>query len=365
MRILHCPTTTGGNPQGLCRAERELGIASWSLTLVQHACDYPLADEVTLKGNPFSDELRRWRAVWRALRRYDVVHFNFGSSLFDRFGQGLAITRLMARWTELADVKLARRLGRIVAVTFQGSDARQGDYCRAHYPIHFVHEPGFDLYSRKTDEHKRERIRAFDRYAHLIYAVNPDLLNVLPTRASFLPYAHVDPREWRYREAGLSDVPHVIHAPTNRVGKGTRHILEAVNRLKSEGVPFRFTLVEGLPHAEARKIYESADMVVDQLLAGFYGGLAVELMAMGRPVICYLREEDMHFLPAAMWREMPVINASPKNIYEVLKHWLTAGRAKLRRQGELSRRYVERWHDPLKIAARVKADYESAYASAR
>ena len=67
---------------------------------------------------------------------------------------------------------------------------------RAHYPVHFVHHVPPGYYTDETDRHKRERIAFFDRHADLIYAVNPDLLNVLPARAQFLPYASVDPREW-------------------------------------------------------------------------------------------------------------------------------------------------------------------------
>jgi hypothetical protein len=59
----------------------------------------------------------------------------------------------------------------------------------------------------------------------------------------------------------------------------------------------------------ARRIYEKADLLVDQLLAGWYGGVAVEFMALGKPVVCYLRESDLRFLPEAMRRQIPIIRA--------------------------------------------------------
>jgi hypothetical protein len=115
--------------------------------------------------------------------------------------------------------------------------------------------------------------------------------------------------------------------------------------------------VEGLPHAEARRLYASADLAVDQLLAGFYGAFAVELMALGKPVICQLNALDLRRLPDAMRREIPLIHADPDTIHAVLKEWLTTRRDGLRAQGERSRAYVEHWHDPVRIAARVVADY--------
>ena len=85
-------------------------------------------------------------------------------------------------------------------------------------------------------------------------------------------------------------------------------------------------------------------------------------MALGKPVICYIREDDLKFIPPQMREDLPVINATPTNIYEVLKEWLTVRRKELPALGNRSRAYVEKWHDPLKIAAQLKADYESILA---
>ena len=137
----------------------------------------------------------------------------------------------------------------------------------------------------------------------------------------------------------------------------------AVKRLKDEGIPLEYILVEGMSNAEAKKIYETADVLVDQLLAGWYGGLAVELMALGKPVISYIRESDLVHIPKEMSEDFPVINASPDTIYEVLKKWLAAPKSELREQGKRSREFVEKWHDPLKIAADLKRDYETVLAN--
>ena len=51
-------------------------------------------------------------------------------------------------------------------------------------------------YNPMTDAWKPKAIAKSARYADRIYALNPDLLDVLPPQARFLPYANVDPREW-------------------------------------------------------------------------------------------------------------------------------------------------------------------------
>lgn len=371
MKVLHCPTTVGGNPQSLARAERSLGSDSVSVALMQNYLQYD-ADEVIFKGQKYSlmNELRRWIYVWRNIDQYDVIHYNYGQSLcpqrvnpqssFVKKIFGFFYNHLYADWLEMVDVTWAKEKGKILAVTYQGDDARQGSYCAEHYNIHFCHEVGADYYNTKTDAFKRERIEKFTDKADLIYAVNPDLLNVLPEKAQFVPYASVDPREWVPNYVSKSeDMPlHIVHAPSNRDVKGTKYIVAAIERLRQEGAPLTFTLVEGVSNAEAKKIYESADVLVDQLLAGFYGGLSVELMALGKPVICYIRQDDMKLLPSQMVNDMCFINASPDNIYDVLNGVLAMPRDELLEIGRKSRRFVELWHDPLKIAAKLLDDYE-------
>jgi hypothetical protein len=370
LKILHCPTTVGGNPQGLCRAERSLGFDSRSTALVQNYFNYPV-DEVVIKTTKptLLDEGRVWLAAAKSLARYDVLHYNFGQSFtpvrnyphtnsYPKWKVFL-YSDIYARFGELLDVKVANLLNKVVAVTYQGDDARQGGYCDANYDIHPGKEFTNGYYNADTDRFKRKRIEIFDRHADLIYALNPDLMNVLPARTKFMAYASVDPREWTpiYSEESVPAIPHIVHAPSNRLFKGTRFIQDALNRLENEGIKFRYTFVEGMSNAEARKIYETTDLLIDQVLAGYYGGLAVELMALGKPVVCYLREEDMRHLPPGMWNDMPIINARPDTIYDVLKEYLTIKKHSLREIGAHSRQYVEKWHDPVKIAKNLTDDY--------
>jgi glycosyltransferase involved in cell wall biosynthesis len=148
------------------------------------------------------------------------------------------------------------------------------------------------------------------------------------------------------------------HAPTNRAVKGTSYLLAAVERLKREGFIFDFTLIEGVSNREAVFAYKSLDVLIDQLFAGWYGGVAVEAMALGKPVVCYIRESDMQFVPGAMVSELPVIRAEPSTIYEVLKAILLMPRVELLSIAKRSREYVERWHNPAVIAQRVRQDLD-------
>jgi hypothetical protein len=269
---------------------------------------------------------------------------------------------LYSRIFELRDLPLFKRLGKGICVTYQGDDARQGDFCQANFEISPVSEVEPGYYSKESDEYKRRRIAKFGQFADRIYSLNPDLLRVLPDRAQFLPYCHVDLREWLPVDQRLHDIPVLVHAPSHRGAKGTRFVIDAISRLKAEGVPLKFLMVEGMSFTQARRMYEEADLVIDQVLAGWYGGIAVEAMALGKSVVCYIREEDLEFIPSEMRSQLPIIRATPSTLYEVLKEYLTKRKEKLPEIGRRGRVYVEEWHNPLKIARRLKHDYENIVA---
>jgi hypothetical protein len=70
----------------------------------------------------------------------------------------------------------------------------------------------------------------------------------------------------------------------------------------------------------------------------------------------------LRFIPTAMREELPVIRAEPGSIREVLKLLATRDRGRLGDIGMKGRAYVEKWHDPVKVASTVVADYRAALA---
>ena len=81
----------------------------------------------------------------------------------------------------------------VTAVTYNGTDARLFKYCKDKFSTHFVHNYKSSAYSEDADNYKIQRFKIIEKYADLIYAVNPDLLHYLPKNAKFLPYSCVDP----------------------------------------------------------------------------------------------------------------------------------------------------------------------------
>jgi hypothetical protein len=349
MKVIHLPTAVGGNASGLARAERQLGLQSDVLVLSE-GFKYP-ADKI-LFAHPINTPLRKITTLWPRLREmllladeYDIFHFNFGTSLIDHPNWGLP----------LADLAYFSKKGKII-VTYNGCDARQKFPTMQRTTIAACHDSacyGGGCNSGEVDKERRKKIQLFSKYADAIFALNPDLLYFLPEKSKFLPYTIS-----RWNEIEIQPyLPHsgkiqIVHAPTNRVAKGSAYILAALDRLKqSHGEKFELRIIENKSHAEALAIYQQADLIIDQVLIGWYGAFAVECMKMGKPVMVYIREEDLHFIPEQMAKSCldAFIRVTPETIYAKLVEIVENNEILLNyRKNGLE--YVLKWHDPLSVA---------------
>jgi glycosyltransferase involved in cell wall biosynthesis len=172
----------------------------------------------------------------------------------------------------------------------------------------------------------------------------------------WVPDAEVVPpgirvEEYTPRPPSDNPRPVVLHAPSSRRRKGTEHVIAACEQL-----PVELDIVEGLHHDEARRRYERADIVVDQLNAGWYGLFAIEAMALGKPVVTFLHDEAVQRTEAAFDTRVPIVNATADTLVKRLRP-LVEDPAERRRIGAASRTYVERVHDIDPIADRLLAIY--------
>jgi hypothetical protein len=287
-------------------------------------------------------------------KQYDVFHFNFGTTLLDLSRFGLP----------LLDLPLYKRHGKIV-VTYNGCDARQKYPTMKRTRFSACHDDTcYDGICNDgvRDRRNRENIKKFDRYADAIFALNPDLLHFLPERARFLPYTIANWDELRLIPAGREDAPlSIVHAPTNRASKGTSIIVKVLDRIAEKYKDsVEITLIENCPYLKALEMYSRADIIIDQILIGWYGAVAVEAMKMGKPVISFICEEDLHFIPPQMARDCKdaIINANPETLSDRLTELIeNPGLLEHYRSNGLS--YVNRWHDPRYVAGITKKAYES------
>lgn len=352
LRVLHGPVNVGNQPWMLSRHERALGLQSDLVVSFGTWLQYPADRCLATPGES------RWKTLWRrfcfgamAPFHYHVLHLYFGQS-FHSWGE-----RKLASLFRYLDVRLARTLGRKVFMTLQGCDVRLSAESNRRNLVSMC-QPGhcvqFSACRASLDAQRRRIIARLLPHCDRIFVLNPELAHFVPG-AVFLPYANfdvhaVEPR-WPKTEGPIT----LLHAPTDGGIKGTPRILQAVDTLKKRW-PIELLLVQNLPHAEAVKLYHRADLVIDQVLAGWYGGFAVEAMALGKPVACYLRTEDFDCLPPRMRQELPLVAVNYHSLEDDLEAALQR-RLLWPEWGRRSRQFVLRWHNPRSIAQAMVEAY--------
>ena len=376
LRILHLPVDLGGHPSALAKAQRALGHEAVSANLAWS--DFGFNGDLNF-GRPMGDRLRlpvreagRMRLMLRSILWADVIHGHFGQVLTSLRAYPPTMREhetlrertagALMRWLWLKDVSLWRRLGKTVAMTFYGDDLRlvSGATDRnawSHLGLTEISGPLAD-----RDPLKKRLVSSLDASGVTMFATNPDLMPQLPAernRAQFLPYGHVDIAAIKTTPPGDGPI-RFLHLPTNRAVKGTEHVIDAIGKLKRAGKPCELTIAEGVSNSTAIELMGTHDVLLDQLRAGWYGGVAVEAMAAGKPVVAHILEQDLAHIPAEMARDLPIINANPDTVFAVLRDLVAEPRDSLADRARASRAYVERWHAPGRVAAQVMEAYRGA-----
>ena len=301
LRVTLCPVNTAGVPWTNAEALRRRGVDA-RLVVFERYRLHPEADwSLDLSGGLLRRQPAQWAAFARLLPRTDVFHFHFGLTLVPK--------RLQ--------FPLLRAARKKSVMHFLGSDIRGKT-------------PEQLAYGKLADA---QVVGSYDaiRWVPEAEVIPPgvDLARILP-----------EPQSDRTR-------PLIVHAPSSRRRKGTEHVLAAVEALDAD-----LELVEGLHHDEAFQRYRAADIVVDQLNAGWYGLFAIEAMALGKPVVTFLHDEAVRRSEQAFGTRVPIVSATAETLREALRP-LVADAARRRELGGASRAYVEQVHDVERVADRL------------
>ncbi len=136
--------------------------------------------------------------------------------------------------------------------------------------------------------------------------------------------------------------------------KGSPYILNAINKLKNEGYKVEYMYISQVPLNQMRYYQVQADIVVEQLIYGWWGSTGVETMCLGKPVVCYLRPSWKAFFMKKFkeYNNLPIIEANTRNIYCVLKKLVQ--KKELRKlKGYQSREFAEQHYDVKKNTAEL------------
>ena len=301
LRVTHCPVNIAGIPWANVEALRRQGVEA-RLVVFNRGRLHPEADWSLERHGSLPRRIATQAAAFARLApQTDVFHFYFGLTLVPKSVQ----------------FPLLRALRKESVFHWLGSDIR----------------------GKRPDE------LAYGRHADAQIVGSYDAARWVP-EADVIPPG-IDLRGIDPAPPADRDRPLVVHAPSSRRRKGTEQILAALGEL-----PVDVELIEGLDHREAFERYRAADIVVDQLNAGWYGVFAIEAMALGKPVVTFLHDEAVRRTQEVFGIEVPVVSATADTLRDRLRP-LVADPAERRRIGAASRAYVERVHDADAVADRL------------
>ncbi|MGQ3414365.1 glycosyltransferase [Natrinema sp. LN54] len=126
-----------------------------------------------------------------------------------------------------------------------------------------------------------------------------------------------------------------------------------MSQLQNDGYDIELQVVEG-NHDTVIEQLQTADIVVDQLRLGTFGVVALEAMAAGTPVICYIRDDLRERYPGSL----PIVNATPESIESVLRRLVSDSERRLELSAD-GRDYVEEYHSLPVVGERLVELYSS------
>lgn len=334
MRVFQGVTGQAGQPSAIARGLRSLGAVADAGSIAQHQFEYSSDFDIALDRSNRLEHL--FQTMETLSNQYDVFHFHCRS--------------LSNNWPDqaypaLLDLLPLKERGKKLFFQYRGQEIRTAaEFSKS--PYHYVnHRNSGSLFRRMPDHTKLAALNFIRSVADGIFVTDPELQTYVPEATIIPRVLHTE--EWPFVGIEKSSCPLVVHAPSRRGVKGTEAILNAVRRLQRR-LSFRFKLVEGLPHAQAKAAYEEADIVIDQLRIGWYGVLATETMALGKPTIAYIRSDLWEKHGAAL----PIINANPDTIEKVLESAILDNELRLRKAKE-SREYFLQTHSGEVVCARL------------
>jgi len=136
----------------------------------------------------------------------------------------------------------------------------------------------------------------------------------------------------------------------NYYKKGSDYFEEALQIIqKKYAAKVEIKIVENLPYAEYIETYNTAHIVLDQVLAYDQGYNALEAMAKGKVVFTGAEQEWLDYYN--LKEDIVAINALP-NANEIAKklEWLILNPEKITEIGKNARAFIEKEHNYIKIA---------------
>jgi hypothetical protein len=229
-----------------------------------------------------------------ALFRYDILHFISGETLLTRKLRGF-------------ELKIYKLLGKRIIMHFVGSDIRNPYYIQWKEKNINQFLQG-DAKFQKTLSWQDKLIFDAEKYADSVLVSTPDLLELI-SKAVYYPVVldlnkYLSELNGIKHQRKISDEIVILHAPSNSKLKGTKYIHEILKKIAlNSNNKIKVVLTaendykdKPVSRYELFKLYKESDIVIDQLIIGWYGLQSIEALAAGKHVISYVDANLNSFL---------------------------------------------------------------------
>lgn len=228
-----------------------------------------------------------------ALLRFNTFYFLSGENI-------------LTRKTRKFEFFIYKLLGKKIIMHFVGSDIRDTNYLfwKENHIIQFLNG---NAHRKLTADWQDLLIADSKQFADKILVSTPDLLKIIP-EATYYPVMidvdqfrdelekHKNQKKTFFKTNKIK----ILHAPSNVKTKGSLIIDAIVKKLAEEDdrIEFIYTkdlnretgLVYTVSRYELFQLYQEADIVIDQLIIGWYGLQSVEALLAKCQVLCYIEE---------------------------------------------------------------------------
>lgn len=278
----------------------------------------------------------------KSLFRYDVFYFISGETILSR--------RL--RRFELKTYKL---LGKRVVFNFVGSDIRSENYLIWKQTNIYDYLQGKSA-PPKSEDFQKKLIDDALRYADSILVSTPDLLEITP-QATYFPVvydienlaAEIESIEEPEKDPNKI---YILHSPSNTGTKGTAIINDVLEKIKRE-FPAAVELIRPyneknyeLTHSVSRyklfQLMKQADIVIDQMVIGWYGLQSIEALITGKTVVCYIEKNLEKFL----FEDCPIVTTDVLSLEQTLKNCMAERQMGILPDKRKQIEWLKKYHTP-------------------
>ena len=290
-----------------------------------------------INKNIFVNWIIRLYFFTQALFKYDIFYFISGETL---------LTRNLRRF-ELIIYKLLKKK---IYFHFVGSDIRDPEYIdwKSENIISFLE--GNDK-KEKSKKWQMKLILDAEKFANNIFVSTPDLLSVV-NNAEYIPvFIDIDKfnsdLEKVYTVNKKKDIIYILHAPSNRRLKGSKYIEETLKKIKKEN-NFNIELLLPQNNGESTystsryklfEYYKKADIVIDQMIIGWYGLQAIEALLTENIVISYIDTN----LKKHLFDDCPIMIADVTNLEKFIAESIKQVKQK-KWDFETQKKWVRKYH---------------------